>query len=75
MARHALEARRDDPDTMSEATYALLGVSGEAAMAAAVLDRAVMLNPNNAVAWVCKVHIHADRNQPEARGVYATKFA
>src|SRR6516165_10699600 len=35
-------------------------------MAAAALDRALTLNPNAAHAWLCRGHIHALRNQPEA---------
>jgi tetratricopeptide (TPR) repeat protein len=41
-------------------------LAGEAAMAAAALDRALALNPNAALAWLIKGNIHASRNQPEA---------
>ena len=35
-------------------------------MAAAALDRALGLNPNEARAWLARGNIHALRNQPEA---------
>jgi adenylate cyclase len=42
------------------------GRSGEVAIAAAAVDRALALNPNAAHAWLIRGHIHAFRNQPEA---------
>ena len=66
LARQALEAERDDADTISQAAWTLLLLPGEAAMAAAALDRALALNPNAAHAWSARGHIHALRNQPEA---------
>jgi tetratricopeptide (TPR) repeat protein len=66
LARQALEAERDDADTISQAAWTLFFFAGEAAMAAAALDRAVALNPNAAHAWTVRGHIHAARNQPEA---------
>src|SRR5271156_3507921 len=66
LARQALEAARDDPDTTCQAAGHLFFVAGEVAMAAAVVDRALTLNPNAATAWMTKGWIHAVRNQPEA---------
>jgi adenylate cyclase len=66
LARQALEAARDDPDTMWQSRWTLFVLAGEAAMAAAVVDRAVTLNPNAALAWTVKGWIHALRNQPAA---------
>jgi adenylate cyclase len=66
LARQALEAERDDADTISQAAWTLFFLAGEAAMAAAVLDRALALNPNAALAWLVKGAFHAARNQPEA---------
>jgi hypothetical protein len=45
LARQALEAARDDPDTMWQAAWTLFILGGEAATAEAVLDRALTLNP------------------------------
>jgi TolB-like protein/class 3 adenylate cyclase len=65
LARQALEAGRDDADTMSQAAYTLFIFAGETAMSIAVLDRARALNPNAAGAWMISGFIHALRNQPE----------
>jgi TolB-like protein len=66
LARQALEAERDDVDTIWQAAFTLFLFAGEAAMAAAALDRALALNPNAAHAWMARGYIHAMRNQPEA---------
>jgi len=66
LARQALEAERDDAETIWQAAYTLFLLAGEAAMAAAALDRALALNPNAANAWTARGFIHAARNQPEA---------
>jgi len=66
LARQALEAERDDADTIWQAAWTLFFLAGEAAMAASALDRALALNPNAAHAWLVRGHIHAQRNEPEA---------
>jgi adenylate cyclase len=66
LARQALAADRDDAETIWHAAWTLFHFAGEAAMAAAALDRALALNPNAAHAWLGRGHIHAFRNQPEA---------
>ena len=66
LARQALEAERDDAETISQAAYTLFYLAGEAAMAAAALDRALALNPNAAHTWLARGNIYALRNQPEA---------
>src|SRR6516162_7996561 len=66
LARQALEAGRDDAETIAQAARTLFYLAGEAAMAAAALDRALALNPNAAHAWMTRGAIHALRNQPGA---------
>jgi tetratricopeptide (TPR) repeat protein len=66
LARQALEAGRDDAETIGHAAWAVFVLAGEAAMPAAALDRALALNPNAAHAWLVRGNIHALRNQPEA---------
>jgi len=66
LARQALEAERDDAEAIGQAAWTLFFLAGEAAMAAAVLDRALALNPNAAHAWLLRGNIHAWRNQPDA---------
>jgi adenylate cyclase len=65
LARQALAAERDDAETISQAAYTLFYLAGEAAIAAAALDRALALNPNAALAWLIRGNIHALCNQPE----------
>jgi adenylate cyclase len=66
LARQVLEAERDDAEPIWQAALTLFRLAGEAAMAAAALDRALALNPNAARAWLARGIIHAWRNQPEA---------
>jgi adenylate cyclase len=66
LARQALEAARDDTDTTAQAAFTVFFFAGETAMAAAVLDHALTLNPNGATAWMIRGFMHALRNQPEA---------
>jgi len=66
LSRQALEAARADPEVMWQAAYPLFYFTGEAAMAEAVLDRALALNPNAAHAWLVRGCIHALLNRPEA---------
>jgi TolB-like protein/class 3 adenylate cyclase/Tfp pilus assembly protein PilF len=66
LAQQALEAERDDAETIWQAAWTLYLFTGEAAMAAAALDRVLALNPNAAHAWMARGRIHASRNQPEA---------
>jgi adenylate cyclase len=66
LARQALEAERDDAETIWQAAWTLFFFAGEAARAAAAFDRALTLNPNAAHAWSAKGLIHVHRNQPEA---------
>jgi adenylate cyclase len=66
LARQALEAERDDAETICRAAWTLFVLAGEAAMAAMALDRALARNPNSAHAWLTRGSIHALRNQPEA---------
>jgi adenylate cyclase len=64
LARQALEMARDDPDTIWQAAPPLFFFAGEAALAAAVLDRALARNPNSARAWSVRGFLYANRNQP-----------
>jgi len=66
LARQALEAERDDAETIWQAASTLFYLAGEAAIAAAALDRALARNSNAAHAWMARGNIHAMRNEPEA---------
>jgi adenylate cyclase len=66
LTRQALDAERNDADMIGLAAWTLFFLAGEAAIAAAALDRVLALNPNAANAWAARGFIHAVRNQPEA---------
>jgi TolB-like protein/class 3 adenylate cyclase/Tfp pilus assembly protein PilF len=59
LARQAIDAKTDDPDTMWQAAWPLFRFAGERAMAMAVLDRAITLNPNASMAWVARGWVQA----------------
>jgi len=54
LARQAIEAGKDDPDTLWMAAHTLLFFTGDRATAANVVDRALNLNPNSAHAWMVR---------------------
>jgi len=64
LARQALEIGKDDPDTLWMAATPLAIFAGEHAVAAAAIDRALMLNPNSAHAWAARGFVCRSRDQP-----------
>ena len=63
LAKEALEAGKDDPDTLWMAAFTLLIFTGERDIAAAAIDRALMLNPNSAHAWMARGVVCGNRGQ------------
>jgi TolB-like protein/class 3 adenylate cyclase len=53
-ARETIQAAPDDPDALWMAASTLLLFAGERDAAAAVIDRALALNPNSAHAWMAR---------------------
>jgi TolB-like protein len=66
LARQALEAGKDDPDALWMAAFTLLLLTGEHAVAATAIDRALTLNPNSAHAWMARGYVSCARGQPDA---------
>ena len=64
LARHAIEAGKDDPDTLWMAGHAILLFGGDVAGAASAFDRALMLNPNSARAWMARGFVSYCQNRP-----------
>jgi TolB-like protein/class 3 adenylate cyclase len=64
LARHAVTAGKDDPDALWMASFVLMVFAGEHAAAATLIDRALMLNPNSAHAWMHSGLISCFRNEP-----------
>jgi adenylate cyclase len=52
LAREALDAAKDDPDTLSMAAFTLSFFGAGHDVAATAIDRALALNPNSAQAWM-----------------------
>jgi TolB-like protein/class 3 adenylate cyclase len=63
LARQALEIGKEDPDTLWMAATTLAIFAGEHAVAAAAIDRALMLNPNSAHAWAARGFVCRSRDQ------------
>ena len=57
LARRALEATRDDPDTLWMAAFTLHTFASEREIAAAAIERALTLNPNSAHAWAARGYV------------------
>src|SRR5260370_40498723 len=53
-ARQAIEAGRDDPDVLAMAGITFWVFAADHAAAAGAIDRALLLNPNSALAWVAR---------------------
>src|ERR1700737_4980235 len=64
LARHAIETGKDDPDTLWMAGHVILLFGGDLAGAASSFDRALMLNPNSAHAWMARGFMSYCQNRP-----------
>jgi adenylate cyclase len=64
LARHAIEAGRDDPDALWMAGFTIALLAGDHSTALAAIDRALAVNPNSALAWSTRGWVLAFRNQP-----------
>jgi tetratricopeptide (TPR) repeat protein len=66
LARQALEAGKDDPDTLATAANAVTFLAGDRATAASAVDRALALNPNSARAWFVRGIVSYHENRPDS---------
>lgn len=64
-AEEALDAGKDDPDTLSMAAFTLSFFGEERDVAATAIDRALAFNPNSAQAWVVCGLVRSYRGQPD----------
>jgi adenylate cyclase len=64
LARGAIEAAKDDPDTLWMASLTVSALAGEHDTAAAGIDRALTLNPNSAHAWQARGYLSCFRKLP-----------
>ena len=65
LARLALEVGKDDPDALWMAGNTLSFFAGEHASGASAVDRALILNPNSAHAWMAKGLVSYRQNRSE----------
>ena len=66
IARRAIELGRDDAAVTAPGGWAIGYVARDLELAAALLDRALILNPNLAEAWVCGGFVKAWLGEPKA---------
>jgi TolB-like protein len=64
LARQAIEAGKEDPDTLCMAAYTLAFFGSELDTAARMIERALTLNPNSAHAWTAHGFVFTFQNQP-----------
>ena len=65
LARQALEAGKDDPDTLALAANVVTYLAGDRTTASSAIDRALMLNPNSARAWFVRGIVSYHENRPD----------
>jgi adenylate cyclase len=64
LARRALEAGKDDPDTLWMGGAAISALAGDMATAEGAVERALLLNPNSAYAWMARGWVSYYQNRP-----------
>src|SRR5262249_18727727 len=66
LARRAIDTGKDDPDALSMAGQAIGFFSGDHKAGAAAIERALVLNPNAALAWNSRgwLHLFLDEADP-----------
>jgi tetratricopeptide (TPR) repeat protein len=65
MARQAIDAARDDPHVLTTAGFTLAFLAGENDAALSAIDRAVVLNPNFALAFGLRALVLVFLNRPD----------
>ena len=65
LAKQAVDSSRDDPDVLWMAEWAISYLGGDHAAGLALIERALALNANSALAWNARGYVMAFTNQPE----------
>ncbi len=63
LANRAIETGKDDPDVLWMAGFTIVHLAGEHVAGRAAVDRALVLNPNCAHAWMVSGFLHCFLNQ------------
>jgi adenylate cyclase len=64
LARQAIEVGKDDPDALWMAGYSMPSLAGDKAAGESAVDRALLLNPNSAYAWMARGGLSYLQNRP-----------
>ena len=64
LAKRAIEAANEDPDTLWLAAFTISAFAGEHVTASIAIDRALAINPNSAGAWMARGWVACYQNQP-----------
>ena len=64
LARQALETGKDDPDALWMGGWAISHLAGDKATGESAVDRALLLNPNSAYAWMARGGLSYMQNRP-----------
>lgn len=73
LARLAVELGKDDAVALTRAGHALAHLAGDMDGALALLDKALLLNPNLAAAWFLGGFLRAERGDPETAIEFLTR--
>lgn len=73
LARLAVELGKDDAVALTRAGHTLAHLAGDVDGAVALLDKALLLNPNLAAAWFLGGFLRAERGDPEAAIEFLTR--
>ena len=64
LARQAIEAAKEDSDTLWMAAFTISAFAGEQVAAATAIDRALAVNPKSAGAWMARGWVSCYQSQP-----------
>ena len=64
LARQAIETGKDDPDALWMGGWAISHLAGDKATGESAVDRALLLNPNSAYAWMARGALSYMQNRP-----------
>jgi tetratricopeptide (TPR) repeat protein len=73
LARRAVELGKNDPTALFLGGWGLAMVGGDLDTGAALIDRALVLNPNLAAAWHCGGWVRVFRGEPEEAINYSAR--
>jgi adenylate cyclase len=64
LARQAIEAAKEDSETLWMAAFTISAFAGDHVAAATAIDRALVVNPNSTGAWMARGWVYCYQSQP-----------